>query len=96
MILVYQKFDISKIKPHLMVYGDLSGACENCGQVDLKLNQTQCPKCQTVFKYVAFRNIKTHIPKLYKLAEERPSLVVIDFDDYKRNLAQIKAREFFK
>jgi len=93
---VFQKFNIPEIKKHLLIYGDLSGACASCDAIDIKLNESVCPGCKTEFKYIAFRNIKSHWPKLQKLAAERPSVKVVDFDDYKRHTGAMKAEELFK
>lgn len=93
---VYKKMDISSVKEHLMIYGDLSAACAHCNEMNFKLEATHCPECKTEFKYISFRNIKTHIPKIQKLLVERPKLVIIDYDDYKRNLGALKAEEFLK
>lgn len=95
-IRVYSKLDISKITPQLLIYGDLSGACAKCHKIDIKLNDPVCPECKTEFKYIAFRNLKSHLPKLQKLSAERPSVTVIDYDDYKREVGASKAEDFFK
>lgn len=93
---VYQKMDAQKVKVHLMTYGDISASCANCGAIDLKLEMAQCPECKTDFRYLSFRSVKSHIPKMYKLLEERVGLILIDYDDYSRNLAASKAEGFFK
>ena len=95
-IRIYKKLDVLTIKPHLMVYGDLSASCANCDKIDLKLEMSHCPGCQTEFKYISFRNIKVHIPKIYKILHERPNLMIVDYDDYKRNIGISKAEEFLK
>ncbi len=95
-IKVYKKFDVKNIKEHLLIYGDLSGSCANCKAIDLKLSDLECPKCKTAFKYIAFRNIKSHLPKMQKLIEERPGLEFVDHEDFQRNLGVIKAEEFMK
>ena len=95
-IRMYQKIDVKSMKPHLMVYGDLGGHCENCGQIDIKLDVVKCPQCENDFHYIAFRNIKVHIPKLYKITEDRPNIHFIDYDDYKREIGSSKAQDFFK
>ncbi|MCA9399915.1 MAG: hypothetical protein KC618_09200 [Candidatus Omnitrophica bacterium] len=92
---VYQKLDPQKVKPHLMIYGDISASCAHCGAIDLKLTMPHCPECRNDFKYLAFRSVKSHIPKMYKLLEERPDLLLIDYDDYNRNLGASKAEGFF-
>jgi len=95
-IRVYQKLDIQDIQKHLLIYGDLSASCANCQAIDIKLDASQCPQCQAEFKYISFRNIKSHLPKIQKLTEERPELRIVDFDDYKRILGVFKAKEFLQ
>ncbi|MCA9392651.1 MAG: hypothetical protein KC897_08130 [Candidatus Omnitrophica bacterium] len=95
-IRTYTKLDLSQITPHLLIYGDLSGTCAQCQKIDVKLNDPVCPECKTEFKYIAFRNIKSHMPKLTKLLAQRPSVVIIDHDDYKREKAASQAEDFFK
>lgn len=95
-IRVYQRLDLKDIQKHLLVHGDLSSSCENCGQMELNLNLASCPKCKTDFQYVAFRDVKKHIPKLYKLSEERPQFKFIDYDDYKQQVKASQAKDFFK
>ena len=93
---VYKKMDIQDIKEHLLICGDLSASCEKCKAINLKIDAVKCPECQSEFKYIAFRNIKSHWPKLPRIAEERPHLNFIDFDDYTRITGALKAREFLK
>lgn len=95
-IRIYKKLDINDIKAHLLIYGDLSAQCAECQAMDLKLEMASCPKCETEFKYVTFRNVRNHLPKLEKLTQERPDVVLIDFDDYKRQVGAMKARDFLK
>ena len=96
LVRVYQHLDVAKIKPHLLIYGDLGGACAHCNHMDVKLESPRCPSCQNDFKYVAFRNIKVHIPKVFKLLEQNPQVKIIDFDDYKQAEGFNKAKEFLK
>ncbi|MDO8580148.1 MAG: hypothetical protein Q7S13_01555 [Candidatus Omnitrophota bacterium] len=96
LVRVYAKYDVAKIAPHLLIYGDLSGACGHCQATDIKLDTKDCPQCGNAFRYVAFRNVKSHIPKIYKLIEERPEVIIVDFDDFKRETGAAKAQEFFK
>ncbi len=95
-IRVYKKLDIHEIKKHLLIYGDISGSCANCQKIDLKLNIVQCPQRQTPYKYISFRNIRDHLPKLQHLHEERPDLECVDYEDFKRLLGALKAEEFLK
>ena len=95
-IRVYQKLDVKKVKEHLLIHGDLSSSCGNCGELDLKLSDHACPKCRAEFKYISFRNVKNHLPKLQKISAERPSMVIVDFDDYQRISGETRAQNFFK
>ncbi|MBF0531785.1 MAG: hypothetical protein HQL23_01675 [Candidatus Omnitrophica bacterium] len=96
LIRVYQKNDPKAVNEHLLIYGDVSGQCGHCNALDVKLEMNFCPSCKTEFLYVAFRNIKFHLPKVTKLFAQRPSLKIIDYDDHKRNLGELKAEEFLK
>ena len=93
---VYKKLDVIDIKQHLLIYGDLAANCANCQAIDIKLDALKCPQCGADFKYIAFRNIKNHLPKLQKLSDERPNLIFVDYDDFARNLGVLKAQEFLK
>jgi len=95
-IRVYQQRDILEIKEHLLIYGDLTANCANCQAIDIKFDSRQCPECKTAFKYIAFRNIKHHLPKLPKLQEERPDLIIVDHEDFARHWGAMKAQEFLK
>jgi hypothetical protein len=95
-IRIYKKMDINEIKGHLLIYGDLSAQCANCQAMDLKLDAATCPKCATEIKYIAFRNVRNHLPKLQKINETNPGIQFVDFDDYKRSITEMKARNFLK
>jgi len=95
-IRVYQRVDFKDVREHTLICGDLSASCSNCSALDIKFTAPVCPECRTDFKYIAFRNVKHHLPKMEKLAEENPRVVLIDFEDYTRGLAQAKSEEFWK
>lgn len=92
----YQKFDLNDIAGHLLIYGDLSAQCGKCQATDLKLEDHACGQCATEFKYIAFRNVRQHLPKLQKIHAQRPGIILIDFDDYKRETSAQKAKDFLK
>lgn len=92
----YQARDIKEIQPRVLIHGELASSCGSCGALDLELDMDQCPRCGAGFKYVAFRNIKSHLPKLQKLKDRRPDVEIVDFEDYQRVLGESKARDFFK
>ncbi len=96
LIRVYQKQDVNAIKPHLLIYGDLGGSCASCNKIDIKLESKNCPGCQTEFKYISFRNVRVHVPKILKLLEQNPALMIIDYEDYSRNIGAMKAHDFLK
>ena len=96
LIRIYQELDVKTIKSHLMIYGDLSGSCASCQYMDIKWGADHCPSCKIEFKFITFRNIQSHWPKVHKLKQERPQVEFIDFEDYKRGLDVLKAKEFLK
>ena len=96
LIRVYKKYDVADIRKHLLIYGDLGGTCANCNALDIKIDLSQCPQCGHVFQYISFRNVRTHIPKIQRFLEQRPEVLIIDYDDYKRNEGALKAKEFLK
>ncbi len=93
---VFQKLDVKTVKDQVLIYGDLSAICGKCNEPDLPLRAKNCKNCGTEFKYIAFRNVRNHLPKLKGLAEECPGLIFIDYDDFKRNLDEVKAKDFLK
>ncbi|OGX08707.1 MAG: hypothetical protein A2Z88_01800 [Omnitrophica WOR_2 bacterium GWA2_47_8] len=96
LIRVYKKMDFNDIRDHLLIYGDLAASCSKCKALDVKLDAAKCPHCQTEFKYISFRNIKHHLPKMQKLVHERPQMTMVDFEDYTRIAGALKAEEFLK
>jgi len=91
-IRIYKKFYLDEVKTHLMTYGALSGSCANCKRLDLKIDALKCPECGTEFKYIAFQNIKDHMPKMLKISHERPEIIFVDYDDFKRIEGEEKAK----
>lgn len=95
-IRIYKNFDVEEVQKKLLIYGDLSGNCAKCQEIDIKLDQAKCPKCGAEFQYIAFRNFASHVPKTYKLLEQRPGVVFVDHEDFKKALASKKAEEFLR
>ena len=89
---IYKKFYIDEVKNHLLTYGALSGACANCKHMDLKLDVPKCPQCGREFKYIAFQNVRDHLPKMLKISQERPNMIFVDYDDFKRLEGEEKAK----
>ncbi len=89
---IYKKFYLDELKTHLMTYGALSGTCANCKHMDLKIDTLKCPECNTEFKYIAFQNIKEHMPKMLKISHEQPQIVFVDYEDFKRIEGEEKAK----
>jgi hypothetical protein len=96
LIRIYKSVDLRHMKKQLMIYGDTSGVCGHCDKMDLKLEMDRCPECQTAFSFISFRNVKTHLPKILKLIEHRPNLLIVDFEDYRQGLGAVKALDFLK
>ncbi len=95
-IRVYRKLDFQDVREHTLIFGELSASCSHCNALEVKLTAPICPECRTDFKYVAFRNVRSHLPKLERLYTENPHVTLIDFDDYKHALGEAKAQEFWK
>ncbi|MDE1920318.1 MAG: hypothetical protein KGJ09_03120 [Candidatus Omnitrophica bacterium] len=91
-IRIHKKFHLDELKTHLMTYGALSGTCANCKEMDLRIDALQCPGCKTDFKYIAFQNVRDHMPKMQKISHERPNIVFVDYDDFKRLEGEEKAK----
>ncbi len=90
---VYTRLDVQEVRAHLLIYGDLAGQCAACRRMDIPLEAGACPECRTEFRYLAFRRVRQHLPKLVRILEERPELVVVDYDDFRRNTGLLKAEE---
>jgi hypothetical protein len=95
-IRTWKELDIDDIKEHLFVLGDLSGSCNKCSEVGLSETLSMCPKCKAEFRYLAFRQPETNMPKMMKIKEVRPDLIFVDYQDFKKITGSIKAKEFFK
>lgn len=92
MIRVYQHLEFDVVRDHTLEYGALSGVCSKCKHLNIKIDVTQCPSCQTSFNYIAFQNIKEHLPKVLKMLQEHRDVVFIDYQDFKRIEGEIRAR----
>lgn len=90
---IYKKFYFDEVKSHTLLYGVLSGSCSNCKDIDIRLDAAACPNCKNAFKYIAFMNPKDHLPKMLKIASERPDIIFIDYDDFKRIEGEMKAKD---
>ena len=95
-IRVYRHLDIDEIAAHLIICGDLTATCGHCKAINLKNDMPRCPECNTDFKYIAFRNVKQNMPKIQKIIESSPEIVVVDYEDFARLSAAIKAEKFLK
>lgn len=95
MLRIYQTVDFEDVRQHTLLYGDLAGSCSHCNALNVPLSASICPECRMEFRYIAFRSVQHHRPKMSKLISENPRVLLIDFDDYKRTLAEVKAQEFW-
>ena len=93
---IYKKYYLDEIKTHLLTYGALSGTCANCKEMDLKVDTLQCPQCKTEFKFIAFQNIRDHLPKMLKLSHERPQITFMDYDDFKKIEGEERAKDILR
>ncbi len=93
---IYKKFYVDEVKSHLLTYGALSGTCANCKKMDLKLDVLRCPSCSNEFKYIAFVNIRDHLPKMQRISQERPQVIFVDYEDFKRLEGEEKAKDILR
>ncbi len=96
LIRTWTDIDIDEVEEHLLVVGDLLASCAKCSTLDLKPDAKTCSKCETTFKYIAFRNPEENIPKILKMKEANKDLIFIDYADFKKITGSMKARKFFK
>ncbi|MBF0618985.1 MAG: hypothetical protein HQL19_02330 [Candidatus Omnitrophica bacterium] len=89
---LYHNLEFDEVKSHTLEYGVLSGVCSKCKNIDVKLDATACPQCATPFKYIAFQNVREHIPKMLRIQAERPNVFFLDYQDFKRVEGEQRAR----
>jgi len=97
---VYKPFLLEEVKKNLLIIGDLSGNCASCNELGINAYETKaCPSCGTIFKYIASRRLETHPAERFqlakRLAEKRPDLTLIDYQDYQKTTGAKAARDFF-
>jgi len=91
LIRVWKEFDAGEISKHLLIAGLLTADCSNCRELGIDYSTAKtCPKCGVNFKYIASRG-----KEIKKIKNRRPDLIFIDFEDYKKNTGEIKAKNFF-
>jgi len=89
---VWEELDLADIEKHLIVVGDLSAECFCCHKIGIDSKARACPDCSAIFKYIGFRR-KVQASYLQKVKGERPRIILIDFDDFKRSLGKRDARK---
>lgn len=94
-IRIYKEFDIEDVSKHLIIFGDLHGTCSNCSKLGLDFSTRTCPECKTEFRYATFNSSFDKGSQMVKIAKAQ-DLYFIDYDDYKRAIGKIKARDLFK
>lgn len=94
-IRIWQSCDIQEITKHLLIVGDVTADCAACRELGIDYLATKsCPKCNTVFRFIACRNSAGGAVK--RIKERRGDLTFIDYGDYKEITGKQSAREFFK
>ena len=78
-----------------MIVGDLTADCAACRELGIDYAVAKaCPKCATVFRFIAARHSSGGTVK--RIKERRPDLTFIDYEDYKEITGKQQAREFFQ
>ncbi|HOW87731.1 MAG TPA: hypothetical protein P5561_05685 [Candidatus Omnitrophota bacterium] len=96
----FRPFTLEEVKKSLLVIGDLTGNCAACNALGINAYETKaCPECGAVFKYIASRRLESHPSERFRLArrlaEKRPDLILIDYQDYQKAAGDKAARDFF-
>ena len=91
-IRLYHNLEFDEVKAHTLEYGALSGICSKCKEMSIKLDSLSCPKCGTEFKYIAFQNVREHLPKMARILSERQGIHFVEHQDFKRIEGEQKAR----
>ncbi len=94
-----QEHDLETLTRHLIVVGELMGECFACRHVGIDYGREKyCPACRTDFRYIASRR-KASDNKgalLARLAQKRPDLTYVEYQDIKDVTDRRKARDIFK
>ncbi len=88
----WEELDLADVEKHLVVVGDLSAECFCCHKLGIDSKARACPDCSAIFKYIGFRR-KVQASYLQKVRAQRPRIVIIDFDDFKKSLGKRDARK---
>ncbi len=89
---IWQEVKVNDIEQHLLVIGELSAECYNCHNLGLPVSATACPQCQARFKYLGFRRT-VDIQAVKRFKDMHPSLIMIDFQDFKKLVSKSDARK---
>ena len=100
-IRIWQEQDVGQITAQLLMVGDLKSDCANCRQLGLDCaTAVSCPSCHVIFKYVTSRHAggiqEGRMGIVKRIKAKRQDLIFIDYDDYKKIIGRIKAKDFFK
>ncbi|HCM43095.1 MAG TPA: hypothetical protein PLY88_03055 [Candidatus Omnitrophota bacterium] len=95
---VYQSHPIDEVRRALLILGEVTGNCAQCGEMGLNHRDiTACPHCGARFRFIASRRLETHPAERFqfakRIATERPDLTLVDLGDYQKNDASAKARD---
>lgn len=100
-IRIWQACDVREISKHLLIVGDITADCAACRELGIDYSNAKiCPKCSTVFRFIASRNAgkldRNRGGTVKRIKDRRPDLTFIDYEDYKEITGKQQAREFFK
>ena len=99
LVRVAQEQDFDTLSKHLIVVGELTGACFACGHVGIDTSREKyCPECKTDFRYIASRKKASdnNAGLMARFAQRRPDLTYVEYQDIKGTSDRQKARDIFK
>ncbi len=99
LVRVAQEQDFDTLSKHLIVVGELTGECFACRHVGIDYSREKyCPECKTDFRFIASRKRASdnNAVLLSRLAQRRPDLTYVEYQDIKGTSDRQKARDIFK
>ncbi|MFC1594402.1 hypothetical protein ACFL38_03650 [Candidatus Omnitrophota bacterium] len=95
-IRIWDELEVEKIAGSLLIIGDVLATCNNCQELGLDAKVRMCPKCSTEFKYAAFSSKRLGVSEYNKIRSRKGESIFIDYEDFKKAIGDIKAKNFLK
>ena len=96
-IRIWTEVDMKDIEDHIIMVDDKFGHCPQCKKIGIELKDLKkCPSCERTFKYVTSKEAKHGKEEIVTRTRKKlPDLIFVDYDDYERITAKLKAGNLF-